>query len=214
MKILNLYAGIGGNRKLWGDEHEITAVEINEKVANVYKKYFPNDTLIVGDAHDYLLNNYDKFDFIWSSPPCQTHSAMARVNVKRYGLNRYPDMKLWQEILYLREFFNGKYVVENVRPYYKNMIPPSKILNRHYFWTNFPIGNHEKKNVNSFIDAKFDDVKKWLGYDDYNERIYLNGTHDYTQILRNCVHPETGRYILDCAMNIIRKQNVKQTELF
>lgn len=24
MKILNLYAGIGGNRKLWGDEHEIT----------------------------------------------------------------------------------------------------------------------------------------------------------------------------------------------
>lgn len=31
MKILNLYAGIGGNRKLWtpnGDEHDITAVNI------------------------------------------------------------------------------------------------------------------------------------------------------------------------------------------
>ena len=27
MKILNLYAGIGGNRKLWGDEHEVVAVE-------------------------------------------------------------------------------------------------------------------------------------------------------------------------------------------
>jgi DNA (cytosine-5)-methyltransferase 1 len=29
MRILNLYAGIGGNRKLWGDDHEITAVELN-----------------------------------------------------------------------------------------------------------------------------------------------------------------------------------------
>lgn len=27
MKILNLYAGIGGNRKLWGDDHEVTVVE-------------------------------------------------------------------------------------------------------------------------------------------------------------------------------------------
>lgn len=26
MKILNLYAGIGGNRELWGNEHEITGV--------------------------------------------------------------------------------------------------------------------------------------------------------------------------------------------
>ena len=28
LKILNLYAGIGGNRKLWGNEHDITAVEL------------------------------------------------------------------------------------------------------------------------------------------------------------------------------------------
>ena len=28
MKILNLYAGIGGNRKLWGDGHDITAVQL------------------------------------------------------------------------------------------------------------------------------------------------------------------------------------------
>ena len=26
MKILNLYAGVGGNRKLWSSEHEITAI--------------------------------------------------------------------------------------------------------------------------------------------------------------------------------------------
>ncbi len=29
MNILNLYAGIGGNRKLWGSTHKITAVESN-----------------------------------------------------------------------------------------------------------------------------------------------------------------------------------------
>lgn len=33
MKILNLYCGIGGNRKLWGDEHEITAVEWDSNIA-------------------------------------------------------------------------------------------------------------------------------------------------------------------------------------
>ena len=42
MKILNLYAGIGGNRKLWGNEHEITAVEINPKIAEAYKTFFNN----------------------------------------------------------------------------------------------------------------------------------------------------------------------------
>lgn len=31
MKILNLYAGIGGNRKLWGNEHQITADEISKE---------------------------------------------------------------------------------------------------------------------------------------------------------------------------------------
>ena len=32
MKILNLYAGIGGNRKLWKDV-QVTAVELNSEIA-------------------------------------------------------------------------------------------------------------------------------------------------------------------------------------
>lgn len=53
MKILNLYCGIGGNRELWGNDHEITAVEIDKKIAEKYAFKFPNDRVVIGDAHEY-----------------------------------------------------------------------------------------------------------------------------------------------------------------
>lgn len=215
MKILNLYAGIGGNRKLWDNTHEVTAVELEEDIANVYKQNFPNDTVIIADAHEYLLHNYKNFDFIWSSPPCQTHSKMAKAT--RHELNRYSDMSLYQEILLLQHFFKGKYVVENVKPYYKPLIQPTKEVGRHLFWSNFNIGNFEVENIKGFITngtvAETEKMKEWLGIN-YEGNIYYKGNHCPGQVLRNCVHPKTGQYILDCAMNIIRKQNVKQTQLF
>lgn len=64
MKILNLYAGIGGNRKLWGDDHEITAVENVPEIAKIYQDFFPNDKVIVADAHQYLLDHFKEFNFI------------------------------------------------------------------------------------------------------------------------------------------------------
>ena len=137
MKILNLYAGIGGNRKLWGDEHDITAVELNPDIAKIYQDFFPKDKVIVGDAHEYLLEHFEEFDFIWSSPPCQSHSK-TNFFLKGQGILRYPDMNLYQEILFLHYFFKGKYVVENVQGYYKPLIEPQKI-GRHYFWANFKI---------------------------------------------------------------------------
>ena len=39
MNVLNLYAGIGGNRKYW-ENVEVTAIEYNEEIANVYKHFF------------------------------------------------------------------------------------------------------------------------------------------------------------------------------
>ena len=69
MKILNLYAGIGGNRKLWGNKHKVVAVEIDPKIANIYQDFFPEDKVIIEDAHKYLLEHSHNFDFIWSSPP-------------------------------------------------------------------------------------------------------------------------------------------------
>lgn len=70
MKILNLYAGIGGNRKLWAG-HDITAVEHDPEIAGVYKELYPDDTVVVGDAHQYLENHFGEFDFIWASPHAQ-----------------------------------------------------------------------------------------------------------------------------------------------
>ena len=103
MNILNLYAGIGGNRKLWGNEHNITAVEYDEKIANVYKELYPKDTVIIGDAHEYLRKHFREFDFIWASPPCPTHSVLQMTRYYDENL-KYPDMKLYQEIILLQSF--------------------------------------------------------------------------------------------------------------
>lgn len=142
MKILNLYCGIGGNRKLWtpnGNEHEITAVENDPNIANIYQKFFPKDKVIVADAHQYLLDHHQEFDFIWSSPPCPSHSCFRKNFSCNVGASPiYPDMKLYEEILFLQGYFKGKYVVENVKSWYKPLIKP-QLLQRHYFWSNFHI---------------------------------------------------------------------------
>jgi DNA (cytosine-5)-methyltransferase 1 len=215
MKILNLYAGIGGNRKLWGNDHDITAVELEQDISNVYKNNFPNDTVIVGDAHQYLLDHYKEFDFIWSSPPCQSHSKMMKAT--RHDVIKYFDAKLYQEIVLLDNFFKGRYVVENVKPYYTPLIHPTKEVGRHLFWANFKIGNFDVENIKGFITkgtvSETEKFKEWLGIH-YDGNIYYKNNHCPGQVLRNAVHPKTGKYILDCAMNVIRKQNPEQTQLF
>lgn len=193
MKILNLYAGIGGNRKLWGDNHNVTAIEFDENIAKIYKDYFPNDKVIITDAHEYLRQHYKEFDFIWSSPPCQTHSSFRQnIGVRYRGVEpKYPDMRLYQEILFLQANFNGKWVVENVKPYYKPLIEPTKELQRHLFWSNFEIGNADFVQ-DKIRTAQIPDLQKLHGYDisDYKLK-------NKRQVLRNCVYPELGKHILD-----------------
>ena len=71
MKVLNLDAGLGGNRKFWTDV-DVTAVELNPDIAKIYQDFFPDDKVIVADAHQYLLEHYQEFErgLIWDSPPC------------------------------------------------------------------------------------------------------------------------------------------------
>ena len=208
MRILNLYAGIGGNRKLWGVDHEITAVEYREDIANVYKHYFPDDKLIIGDAHQYLLDHYREFDFIWASPPCQTHSGARMWGFRNSDKveQKYPDMNLYQEILFLKHYFDGLYVVENVKPFYDPLIPPTAKLGRHLFWSNFGISRTVVKEAD-INRGNRDEWSKLHGFD--LSGFKTNSRKD--QIYRNCVHPETGLHILNCAMGIKME---KQLTLF
>jgi DNA (cytosine-5)-methyltransferase 1 len=213
MKILNLYACLGGNRYKWDEVNpniEVTAVELDPELARMYQERFPNDTVIIGDAHQYLLDHYKEFDFIWSSPPCPSHSRARHWNSSSYETTLepiYPDMKLYQEIIFLEHYFKGKYVVENVIPYYTPLIEGKKI-GRHLFWSNFVIPQDNKKQP-----FKKDDLK-WLKNHHQIESFDYKGKQPKNKILRNLVHFEIGKTIFEIACGIYKSNNSKQTELF
>jgi len=207
MKILNLYAGIGGNRKLWEDV-DVVAIENNSKIAEIYQDFFPNDEVIIADAHQYLLEHFKEFDFIWSSPPCPSHSMFRKNFSCNVGAKPiFPDMKLYEEILFLQYYFKGDWAVENVISYYKPLIEP-QLLQRHYFWSNkelrprefgknrkFPKdtinltggkNEHEKQQVKRLQEKLGINIEKYSG----NKRL----------MLRNCVLPELGLYIFQEAI--------------
>ncbi|CAK0749847.1 DNA cytosine methyltransferase [Gammaproteobacteria bacterium] len=203
MKVLNLYAGIGGNRKLWSGV-DCTAVEIDEKIARIYQKFFPYDRIVISDAHEYLLGHYDEYDFIWSSPPCQTHSRINNLNYikKEQGqVPKYPDMRLYEEIVFLQHWFKGKWVVENVIGYYEPLLKPFRYKS-HYFWSNFVIPN--TKDVKRYIRAHLCDMKNVVDKDFMSIDI-----KNKEQIINNCVEPKIGKYIFDCAFKLVQKRVVE-----
>ncbi len=217
MKVLNLYACLGGNRYKWnevakdaGIEIEVTAVELDEEAARLYQERFPNDKVIVADAHQYLLENYKYFDFIWSSPPCPSHSR-ARFARKNTTSAIYPDLKLYEEILFLENYFDGKYCVENVIPYYEPLIAAHK-RGRHLYWTNFILPNDLKERKSSIMESK-DEVSQWCKFHEYDFRKY-KGKQSVQKMARNLVDYEAGRTIFEIALGIVNKKENKQIELF
>lgn len=226
MKILNLYACLGGNRYKWdevakeaGIKIEVTSVELDEELAKLYKERFPNDIVIVADAHQYLLDYYKEFDFIWSSPPCPTHSRMNYTFKNRDTFNiKYPDMKLYQEVIFLDNFFKGKYVIENVIPYYEPLIP-SKKRDRHLYWTNFNLPNSlskrmpPKMNCNKNITKKMS--QQFMDFHCINSLINkYKGKQDKGKIARNLVDYEAGKTIFKTFLGIETKQNINQKTIF
>lgn len=194
MKILNLYAGIGGNRQLWGNEHEITAVEIDPNIAAIYQDLYPNDTVIVGDAHEYLRKHFREFDFIWSSPPCPTHSVLQMTRFYDEDL-KYPDMTLYQEIIWLQTFFKGKWCIENVKPYYKPLIAPTFTMERHCYWaSDFIMTQPDTDKVYTNIRDRSDNLEKEYGLDLSK---YKRKKVDIRLVLRNMVKPADGKFIFD-----------------
>jgi len=197
MKVLNLYAGIGGNRRLWRN-CEITAVENNAKIAAIYNDLYPKDIMYLEDAHEFLLENYAEYDFIWTSPPCPTHSSFRfNIGVRFRNVKPvYPDMTLYQEIILLSTHFKGKWVVENVKPYYDPLIKPTIQLQRHLFWTNFDI--KEKAFVKDDLrNAQIPELQKL-----HNVDLTKYNISNKRQILRNCTRSDIGEYIYEQATKI------------
>lgn len=202
-KILNGYAGVGGNAKEWGEEHEITAVELDPKIAKVYQENNPTHKVIVGCVIEHLLSHFKEYDIIWLSPPCQANSRMIRSGKNRKP--RLPSLTLYELKIFLDYNFSGKYLIENVKPYYKPVIEPTAIIGRHFFWANFEIDETiEVKQPKNFINlgtvAGSKQLKEWLGIE-YEGNLYYGKNHDPCQVLRNCVHPKLGTHILNNALS-------------
>jgi DNA (cytosine-5)-methyltransferase 1 len=187
---------------LWtpnGDTHDITAVELDPKIAKIYQDFFPKDKVIVADAHQYLLEHFKEFDFIWSSPPCPTHSR-TNTFLHAQGNIRYPDMSLWQEIVFLQKWFKGRWCVENVISYYPPLYPPT-ILDRHYIWSNFFIRSFETGRDFNICNARAstrrpskDDMSELEKYHGFELDKKLKNRR---LLLRNCVNPKIGKHILE-----------------
>lgn len=219
-KVLNLYACLGGNRYKWdevaeeaGIDMQVTAVELDPELAKLYQERFPNDTVIVADAHQYLLDHYKEFDFIWSSPPCPSHSRV-RISQKTRETFKavYPDMKLYEEVIFLDNYFNGQWVVENVIPFYEPLIPAKK-RGRHLYWTNFNLPSSINERESVHWSSVRDELSAWKDFHDYDFRKY-KGHQRTDKIARNLVDYEAGRTIFETALGIIRKKDFKQTQLF
>jgi len=218
MKILNLYACLGGNRYKWdevADNLEITAVELDSEAARLYQERFPNDTVIVADAHQYLLDHYKEFDFIWSSPPCPSHSRVRISQKSRENFKAiYPDLKLYEEVLFLDNYFDGKWVVENVIPYYEPLIAAQK-RGRHLYWTNFTLPNDiDRKEGKGIVGSKIkNEVDLLCEFHDYDFKKY-KGEQRVDKMARNLVDYKAGKTILETALGIIKKSNTNQTSIF
>lgn len=197
IKILNLYAGIGGNRKLWPDDQiEVTAVELNKSVANIYKEFFPKDKVIIEDAHQFLLNHYKEFDFIWASPPCPTHSRVRFMASKRGDYEvKFPDMTLYQEIIFLKHYFKGKWIIENVIGYYKPLIKPQK-FDRHYFWSNFYISQLNTEYGGNIKKGHAKELQKIKGIN--IDKFELIGRRK-DSVIRSYINPKIGLHIFNSA---------------
>ena len=212
MKILNLYAFLCIIRYKWGNEHDITSVELDPEAARLYQERFPNDKVIVADAHQYLLDHYKEFDFIWSSPPCPTHSRIRMSQrTQKFFIPKYPSMILYEEIIFIKHHFKGKYCIENVIPYYEPLISAQK-KGRHLYWCNFILPNILSNRKSISMDAK-DEVNKWCKFHDYDFRKY-KGKQPINKMARNLVDYEAGKTILDTVLGIRKNQNKHQTELF
>lgn len=124
-------------------------------------------------------------------------------------------MKLYEEILFLDNFFDGKYCVENVIPYYEPLIAAKK-RGRHLYWTNFnlPTVLSERDKISGLITKDdYEAIKKLCEFHDYDFFKY-KGEQRRAKMARNLVDYEAGKTIFATAMGVILKSKSIQNSLF
>jgi DNA (cytosine-5)-methyltransferase 1 len=208
MKVMNAYCGLGGNRAAWPDYVKVTAIDTNEECLRVYADRFPQDEIVLDDAHSYILDHHEEYQdgLLWTSPPCQSHGRMMKAS--RHDTKKYFDASLWQEIVLLQHFHTGKWVVENTRSYYEPLYPAQSV-GRHQFWANFLIRAQDVHMPDDFIFlGTVADTQKLKDFHNcqYEGNIYMpdgNGgkNHCPGQALRNMVPYQVGLDVFNSAMD-------------
>ena len=123
----------------------------------------------------------------------------------------YPDMKLYQEIIFLQHHFIGKWLVENVTPYYEPLIQGKKI-GRHIYWSNFNLPSLD--NVRKVKMCRgINEVQELSKFHDYDFNKY-KGKQRRDKIARNLVDFEVGKKIIETALGIVNREDIKQLCMF
>jgi DNA (cytosine-5)-methyltransferase 1 len=99
---------------------------------------------------------------------------------------------LFEEVVFLANWAECSYVVENVIPYYEQMIPGSQKIARHLYWANFTIPEYADQREENLRSIQIPQLQEMHGI--YLDRFALSNKR---QVLRNCVSPAVGRHILD-----------------
>lgn len=106
LRVLNAYAGIGGNRHLWPDDWQITAIELDPRVAAEYLREL-GKAYVVENVHVYYTPPIppdlvtDRHYYWTSNPPAMLSplhgikgilnaGTPARVYANAYGLPQLP----------------------------------------------------------------------------------------------------------------------------
>jgi len=212
VRVLNAYAGIGGNRHLWPDNWEVTAVELDERIAAVYARRYPADTVIVDDAHAYVLEHAAEFAAVWTSPPCPTHSRFAKVNASRYGKKLEPDPRLMAEVAHLSSI-DVAYVVENVHTYYRPAILPDLVTDRHYYWMSTPplmLAPVERTIIGTWegYSTSADDLADAYGL----PRLERSSVPNRVRAMRNAVVPLEGLQIAEASFTALAANQQNRTQ--